>query len=152
MRFEFDEEALQQKQQAGDYCLPADSAFVRRMGSELLSQLFSFYVEGAMKWYKADRLPKPPAVKSATQSLLAKNDAVQQFIDECCEVDESYCEASASVYEKYQAWLAKNETQAVRMTREGFRKEMENKGYKKKAKKIAGESVRVFKGIRCANA
>ena len=38
------------------------------------------------------------------------------------------------------------------MTREGFKKEMEKKGYKKTAKKIDGKSVRVFIGIKCANA
>ncbi len=149
MLFEFDEDTLRQKQLAGEPCLPADNEVVHRLGSEMLSQVFSFYVEGAMKWYKTRCLPKPYAIKLATSSLLSNNDSVQQFINECCEIGEDLFEPSSPVFERYQAWFDANEVDAVRLRKQAFNAAMEkSKGFKKGCKWIQDKTVMVFKGFR----
>ena len=72
----------------------ASSTFIERLNSELLLQLFSFFVEGARIWYDKG-LPRPEAVRVATVSLLDGNDSVQQFINDCCDTGEGLWETSS---------------------------------------------------------
>jgi phage/plasmid-associated DNA primase len=132
-------------------CLPADNAFVERMGNELLCELFSFYVKGAMDWYaNGCKLPKPAAVKEATAALLSNNDSAQQFIDECCDIGGDFFETPVKVmYSTYIDWFDDKQPDATMLKFKAFGDMLEkSKGFRRAEKKIDGVQLVRFRGIR----
>jgi phage/plasmid-associated DNA primase len=104
-----------------------------------LPQLFSFFVEGAMKWYANDqRLPKPQTVVSATQRLISENDTVQKFIDEACARDPAAIVATAQLFEVYQKWWdSEGQLGAELMKKNVFTATLRAKGFEVKGAHIA---------------
>ena len=146
MRFEPSAKKCIQKQRSGEQCMPADSTFIERLNSELLSQLFSFFVEGARIWYDKG-LPKPEAVRVAAVFLIDSNDSVQQFINDCCDTGEGLWEQTASMFSMYGDWFNNEDPDATRLGQQAFSAMLKSKGVKKGRKKVEGENLRVYFGI-----
>jgi hypothetical protein len=60
---------------------PTDTVFVDSLRNEHLSELFSYFVDGASVWYEEGRLPLCAKVVAATQKNIALNDTITGFID-----------------------------------------------------------------------
>ena len=64
--------------------------------------ILRWIVEGAQKFYSAGcKLVKPRCVIEATESYMAQEDAIQCFIEECCEVGENYFEQAGRLYTEF---------------------------------------------------
>lgn len=81
------------------------SVLVERCGSIILRWI----VEGAKSFYSAGcKLIKPQAVLDATRQYLQEEDAVQNFIDECCEVGADYTVRGGDLYRAFAHWCEQN--------------------------------------------
>lgn len=77
------------------------SVLVERCGPVILRWI----VEGAKAFADAGcKLIKPPAVIEATRQYLQEEDAVQNFIDECCECAPDYTVRAGDLYRAFSAW------------------------------------------------
>jgi putative DNA primase/helicase len=74
---------------------------------EEASGILSWAVKGCLKWQQSG-LGLPSAVKEASQVYQAESDVIGRFIDECCEIDESYRITKRELYDFYKEWCEKN--------------------------------------------
>lgn len=71
---------------------------VRNAGGAILTWI----IEGAQKVIDVDFvIEKPACVKEAISKYKENNNWLKSFIEECCEVDKSYCEKSGDLYQAY---------------------------------------------------
>lgn len=83
MRFDPNAAEVTRRVARGEYCKLADRIAVVALKTTHLSQLFSYFVQGAMQWYANNmKLPRPNCLTLATASTLSENDRVQQFIND----------------------------------------------------------------------
>lgn len=67
--------------------------------------ILSWIMEGARKVIaKQFHIEAPEKVKEAIAAYRDNNDWMQHFLDECCEIDESYTAKSGEVYNEYRAF------------------------------------------------
>lgn len=65
-------------------------------------------IDGARKVIAADfRIELPDCVKAAIADYRADNDWLQQFIDECCDVEPNYKQPSGELYNYYRMYCAR---------------------------------------------
>ncbi|MBD5429329.1 phage/plasmid primase, P4 family [Lactobacillus sp.] len=77
---------------------------------KLLSEkaaILNWMIEGCLAWQR-EGLEPPRAVIDATEGYKGEMDETQQFIDECCDVDENYYVNSSDLYRKYKNWCGEN--------------------------------------------
>ncbi|WP_423245048.1 phage/plasmid primase, P4 family [Heliorestis acidaminivorans] len=82
---------------------------VKNYGDYLFEQaggaILSWIIEGAKKVIKENYKIEPPQkVKEAIVAYKENNDWLAHFLEECCELDESYVEKSGEVYDEYRAF------------------------------------------------
>ena len=65
--------------------------------------ILQWVIDGCLDWQR-EGLNPPPAVRHATEAYLASEDAIGQFIDECCARDPSYVEGTAVLYARWKPW------------------------------------------------
>ncbi|WP_350343247.1 phage/plasmid primase, P4 family [Proteinivorax tanatarense] len=67
--------------------------------------ILKWIIEGAEKVIKDDfKIDLPKKVKEAIKSYKENNDWMAHFLEECCEVDESYTAKSGEVYDEYRSF------------------------------------------------
>ena len=93
----------------GPYDRPMDSAFVASVRNEYLSELFSFFVDGAKKWYAQGRIPDHPRVTAATEALISHNDNVTRFFTTQLvklpdETDDKMGLTTDQLFSQYETW------------------------------------------------
>ena len=69
--------------------------------------ILAWAVSGCLKWQQSG-LGMPSAVKEASQAYREESDVVGRFIDECCQIDESYKITKRELYDFYKEWCEKN--------------------------------------------
>lgn len=70
--------------------------------------IVSWIIEGAKKAIEADfRIPLPKVVREAIESYRSDNDWLGHFIDECCELDDTFQEKSGELYQAYRAYCSR---------------------------------------------
>jgi len=70
--------------------------------------ILSWIIEGAKKVIEDNYKIEPPKkVKEAIRKYKENNDWMSHYLDECCEIDESYSEKSSEVYNSYRAYCMK---------------------------------------------
>lgn len=145
-----DPEEVAQRLRRGEHCKPADRDAVGALRTTHLSQVFSFFVEGAMAWYRnGQRLPRPKEVIDATHSTLADNDRVQQFIDHCCEVGKEVCVAQTILHRAYEQWWQENIQEPGMQGPKKFGDVLcKSKGFTRDREYVGKQRVRVYKGLR----
>lgn len=89
-----------------------------------LPAILNWAVEGALKWQK-DGLKNPRVVEEANKEYRTEMDVTELFVQECCEVDESYSIQAKVLYQTYKEWAKENGQYEMSNTK--FGKEMGNK-------------------------
>ncbi len=80
----------------------ADYLFQHCGGAILL-----WMIQGAKKFIDAEyMIEQPESVKVAIEAYRQENDWMNNFISECCEIDESYSERAGNLYEAYKTHCA----------------------------------------------
>jgi phage/plasmid-associated DNA primase len=121
VRFEKTPEEVKQRTAKGELCKLANRQLVSNLKDKYLSEFFSWLVKGAMEWYKNDQnLPCPEQVRNATRSMLAKNDKIQGFIDECCELGDGLEVTVDSVYSAYDEWFTNEGSDDMLVSKKKF--------------------------------
>ncbi len=70
--------------------------------------ILQWAVEGCMAWQR-EGLKPPPEVLEATAQYREEMDALAGFIEECCEIGESYQVDKGRLYERYTEWCRDND-------------------------------------------
>jgi putative DNA primase/helicase len=65
--------------------------------------ILQWAIEGCLEWQRIGLAP-PAAVRNATAEYLASEDAVSQWMDECCCIDKTYSERSSHLFASWKAW------------------------------------------------
>ncbi len=105
--------------------------------------ILAWVIEGAMKVIALDyQIPVPACVKLAIDEYRSQNDWFGHFIEDKCEVDDSFKENSSALYQAYRYYCI-NTNEYVRNTAD-FYLAMENAGYER----ITQNRKRYFKGLR----
>jgi putative DNA primase/helicase len=65
--------------------------------------ILQWAIEGCLEWQRIGLAP-PTAVRHATEAYLASEDAVAQWLDECCAVDKTHQGRSAELFKNWKAW------------------------------------------------
>lgn len=114
------------------------SILVEECGGAILRWI----VDGAMKFHAAGcKLRKPAVVVQATADYISSEDAVQQFIEDECEVDPEYSVAAGYLYKKYTTWSEQNGMKPKSQT--AFGRALADKGFDKDR----ADKKRVWKGL-----
>lgn len=75
--------------------------------SKLLAErqgILNWVVKGAMAYYAAGRLAKPDAVCAANQNYRDSMDSIDGFLNECCDIGETFRTAASAVNSAYVAY------------------------------------------------
>lgn len=100
------------------------------------SYIMQWIIEGAKKAIDLNfKTPLPKVVEDAIEAYREDNDWLGRFINECCDVDDSYKEKSGEFYQQYRAYCLQN-GEYVRSTTDfyssvekaGFMRRKNNKG------------------------
>jgi len=73
------------------------------MFDEEIAGIFSWAVEGCMEW-QDHGLGEVEEVKKATAEYRYEMDNIGRFIEECCQIGESFRTPTSELYEAYKAW------------------------------------------------
>jgi putative DNA primase/helicase len=65
--------------------------------------ILQWAIDGCLEWQRLG-LAAPTAVRQATDAYLASEDAIAQWIDECCACDRIYTERSAVLFANWKDW------------------------------------------------
>jgi putative DNA primase/helicase len=79
-----------------------DPALFEKLKAEW-SGILQWAADGCLEWQRIG-LDPPPAVRNATESYLAEEDAAGKWIDECCAVDPVYSARSSELYASWKGW------------------------------------------------
>ena len=122
------------KKNYGEYLLKHAGSFI-----------VSWIIEGAKKAITCDfKILLPKVVQDAIESYRQDNDWLGHFIEECCELDDTFQEKSGEVYQAYRAYCSRT-SEYVRSTTD-FYNALETVGIIRKKRK---EGV-ILLGIRLA--
>ena len=88
------------------------SSDIKNYGDYLLHHagpyIISWIIEGARKAISADfKIPLPDVVKRAIETYRKDNDWLGHFIEECCELDDTFQEKSGELYQEYRAYCSR---------------------------------------------
>jgi len=95
-----------------------------------LPAILNWAVEGALKWQK-EGLKNPRVVEEANEEYRTEMDVTELFLEECCEIDETFSVQAKVLYQVYKDWAKENGQYEMSNTR--FGKEMGNKFGKHKS-------------------
>ena len=96
--------------------------------------IVSWIIEGAKKALeKKYKIPPPACVKAAIESYRQDNNWLGHFIEECCELDDTFEERSGELYQEYRAFCGRN-NEYIRSTTD-FYNALESIGIERKKRK-----------------
>jgi putative DNA primase/helicase len=107
-----------------------------------LPGILRWIVEGAVEYQEYGLVP-PDAVLAATEAYRTEQDALAEFLDECCVIKpDAWCSSSAA-WTAYEAYLGKS----ARLIRTEFSKAMTARGFKQVRGRENGRQQRGYKGV-----
>ena len=116
-----------------------------RQDPEFLKAVLAWCVQGCIEWHQ-NGLGIPKSVLAATKELFADNDFLNDFLNEMCEKDPKEKVSVKGLWDAYCGWCEEQgEEPAQGRT---FNRMMEERGYERKAARIAGVSMKSWSGIR----
>lgn len=98
--------------------------------SELLAEaegILNWLVQGCSLWM-IEGLGMPALVKAATEKYARQEDLTGRFIDDCCELDESYVSQSTEIFTAFRKWCEEEEGMRNIPDNKHFKIAMEKKG------------------------
>lgn len=91
--------------------------------------ILNWIVEGALMWQR-EGLNPPASVTNASRQYREEMDVISLFVDDCCEVSDSYRAPAGELFKKYQSWA--NDNSEYSMSKQKFGREMRQKFEMKK--------------------
>ena len=91
--------------------------------------ILNWIVEGALMWQR-EGLNPPASVTNASRQYREEMDVISLFVDDCCEVNDSYRAPAGELFKKYQSWA--NDNSEYSMSKQKFGREMRQKFEMKK--------------------
>lgn len=88
--------------------------------------ILSWMIEGCLKWQN-EGLEQPENIKKAKEDYRNSQDAIGQFLEDCCYKLAGVATAKSEVYLKYQEWCKANGEYEV--TQKAFSSKMSEKGF-----------------------
>ena len=83
--------------------------YERVLVEECGGAILQWIVDGAVLFYNSGcKLPQPDVVRKATEEYINSEDAIQQWIDECCEKVEGHRESPSLLYTRFAQWAKTN--------------------------------------------
>ena len=70
---------------------------------EELPGIFRWMIEGAKEWYE-NGFPECPEVKEATREFWEKKDQIEEFLEDCCEINTDRKTPLQDLYNRYLGW------------------------------------------------
>ena len=105
--------------------------------------ILTWIIEGAKKIIDANlKLKVPKCVEDAINYYREQNDWFHHFIDDCCEIDESYKESSSKLYAEYRRYC-QNNGEYIRSTSD-FYTALEHNGFNK----IVVKRIKFINGLK----
>ena len=99
-------------------------------------------IKGCIAW-QSNGLAPPKSVQEATDAYLEAEDALAQWIEECCLTDPQQEDSAGELFASWKVWAeAAGETVG---SQKRFSQALEKKGFAKS--RIGAKSLRGFKGI-----
>lgn len=86
--------------------------------------ILNWIVEGALMWQR-EGLNPPVSVTNASRQYREEMDVISLFVDDCCEVSDSYRAPAGEIFKKYQSWA--NDNSEYSMSKQKFGREMRQK-------------------------
>lgn len=122
---------------------------IKDFGDKLIREegpaILRWIIEGAMIFHKAHMtLDKPAVVRQATEDYLRNEDWLNNFLTDCCVVEDGAAEYSAKLYAAYKQWAEQNTE--YRRSSKDFAAELEKRGFERKRFK---QGVKVL-GVKVA--
>jgi len=124
---------------------PVDKVLPAKLREELPG-ILRWIVEGAVE-YQEYGLNPPDAVLAATASYRTEQDALAEFLDECCVIEAGAWCSSSSAWEAYEGYLGKS----ARLTRTEFNRAMTARGFKQVRRRDNRRLQRGYEGIGIAS-
>jgi phage/plasmid-associated DNA primase len=109
---------------------PTDTVFVDSLRNEHLSEVFSYFVDGASMWYKEGGLPRSAKVTAATQTNIALNDTITGFIRAELVMESGQTLGPEKLWSAYCGWCGRNQRDSL--SQKIFLQEMGRKLQKKR--------------------
>jgi putative DNA primase/helicase len=104
--------------------------------------ILQWAIDGCIEWQKQG-LNAPAAVRAATDNYLAEEDAVQSWIDECCDVAPICCQRKSKLFASWKQWAdAAGEYVG---SQKALSMELERRGFKSGSE--GGTNQAIFLGI-----
>jgi putative DNA primase/helicase len=89
--------------------------------------ILQWLISGCLEWQRIGLNP-PEEVVHATREYRSENDKLQDWIDECCCVNENAVSSSTELYRNFQAWSLENGERFI-LIRKNFVKSLIRKGF-----------------------
>jgi putative DNA primase/helicase len=96
------------------------------------SGILNWAIQGCINWQKFG-LSTPDVIKNATNAYKVEMDSIGQWLEECCELKNTFQTAASRLYISYKDWAEQNglhplsaKTLAQRLTERGFEKHKSN--------------------------
>lgn len=120
---------------------PVDKYLPDKLRKELPG-ILRWIVEGAVEYQEHGLVP-PDAVLAATEAYRTEQDALAEFLDDCCVIKaDAWC-SSSSAWEAYEGYLGKS----ARLTRTEFGKAMTSRGFERVRQRENERLQRGYKGV-----
>jgi len=103
--------------------------------------ILKWAIDGCLAWQR-DRLTPPGIVREATAAYLAAEDAIAQWLDECCACDPVYADKSGALFASWKTWADAAGEYAGSQKR--FSQALEDRGF---TRDRGGEGERLFRGL-----
>jgi len=107
--------------------------------------VLAWLVEGCILW-QAERLqPEPPNVRALTQEYKSESDPLRDFLENCCETNESFVIGKQELYDLYQEWC-KDTHDKYPIGHKNFNKLIFSRGFREN--RVGQDKIRVWNGLK----
>ncbi|MGH7053815.1 MAG: phage/plasmid primase, P4 family [Stellaceae bacterium] len=103
--------------------------------------ILAWAIAGCLEWQRIGLAP-PAAVRNATDAYLASEDALAQWLDECCARDPQYAERSSALFANWKRWAETAGEFAGSQKR--FSQMLEDRGFERG---LNGAGQAIFRGL-----
>jgi putative DNA primase/helicase len=104
--------------------------------------ILAWMVQGCLLWQE-EGLGAPLAVAEATAAYQAESDHLEQFLEDCCEIDSSANVPRTALFKRYQEWAS--DIDEIALPYHVFSERMAKKGFK--SDRIGPERTRSWRGV-----
>jgi putative DNA primase/helicase len=115
---------------------------------EVQNQILAWMVRGweMLGAHRGKGFPVPQECLDSMKEWQGDNDTLRRFVEERCELDPSYWEATDDLFRAYDAWFTGEEK--FKLSDRGFARKINRPGVAVSKKRVNGKVIRGRRGIR----